>query len=146
MKKLFVLFLVVLVLGFAACQKKPVKKIGEAVTIDDNTPIKELWRGVVTGNVKTFGPWGIIEVASPADDQDHRFEMCVILREGEPARDLISRNIKVGTEIYFSKHWVYSSNILTESHPRGCDLGLFYSTADMVWVSKDINIINPPKH
>lgn len=144
MKKNFALLMVVvIVLGFAACDKQPVKKIGEALTIDD-TPIKELWRGVVTGNVKTFGPWGIIEVASPADDQDHRFEMCVILREvAGPASVFIPERIKVGTEIYFSKHHVSSTDF--QEGGGHCDIGLIQAYADGLWAYKEIFVMNPPK-
>ena len=142
MKKIAVLLMVVvLVLGFAACDKQPA--VGTPVSITDHTPVKELWRGIVVGEVETYGPWGIIHVESPKDNNDYLFSMVVIFREYGPAVNILPHKIRVGTENYFSRHHVSSTDF--SSGGGRCEIGIFHASDDNLFAFKNAIVMNPPR-
>lgn len=144
MKKNFaLLMMVVLVLGFAACDNKPV--VGTPVSINDHAPIKEAWRGIVTGKVETFGHWALIQVENPKDNQDYQFKMTVVFYFQAAPAMMGLRDLAVGEEIFFTKTQATSVAFAAPGFFDGTScLGLFRAYAKNPWIDEK-TIVNPSK-
>lgn len=145
MKKYFVLFLVVvLILGFAACDKR--KPVGTALAVE-SSPVDQIIRGEVSGRATTYGSWAFIEVCNPADDLSYgRYTKMVLLeRLGMMSglNQVTAHQYKVGDEIYFTLCWPTGHSVPV-SVDNLTDYKIFGLQVNLA-ASPDNRIINPKK-
>jgi hypothetical protein len=118
---LTIVLTIIVIIVFAKLGNKSAR-VGTLVSIEQ-VGDQSLWRGIVTGNISTMGPYGLIEVVNPPDSS-RIFTMRVAYHSFGPA-DYDLGSWKVGEEILFHKTAVNSADELRAS--MFSFLGLFFS-------------------
>lgn len=144
MKKIFVLFVVLVVIMGTTCSNNSSKPSDNFQVIEDPKPT-EVYRGVTTGVVTVSGPWARIRVEYPRD-QDVlavKFRLDVLYYcNGTPAISDF-KNLKAGEELLFSMDGIAS---MGDDNPgdsyRSANMGYFRKWSK--WGNSDFTILNPP--